>query len=256
MLPLLIPAVIGLTGAVAYKAHKKKTTPTPQQKMILDTALNQKRSREDYLKLADSFDAEGLKIEAAILRNRAALGDLTVEQKAVYRSTFRKALTLEDPAKVLKIADAFAKQGATGAASDLKKYAQGLKDGTAAPTPLGIVPPAGNGGPSIISTPPTVIATPSPTATPTVVQSTGAAVAAGSNIDPSAQGAPPAAPVVVVAPPIGAPSTAAVVASIAVAAPLAAVPTSVAVQTATPTVTASTGSATSPATDLTTPMGQ
>ena len=99
-LPLLSPVVIGLTGAAAWKVHKKKTTPNPQQKMILDTALNSKRTPEEYKTLADAFDAQGLKAEATLLRNRAAMQEASPEKKAAWKDAFKKALSSEDPPSV------------------------------------------------------------------------------------------------------------------------------------------------------------
>jgi hypothetical protein len=198
MLPLVI-GVAALAGGVAYRQHKKKTAMSPQQKMILETALNSKLTTDDYLKLAAAFDAEGLKAEGAVLKARASLQNASKEQKLAYRNAFKLALSSEDPKLVLKMADAFAGKGAVGAAADLKKYAQGLKDGTATPSPAPTVT-TGTGGPSIVSVPPAIIATPpatptvnlQTTATPTVSQSTGAVVTPGNTSDPNNQGAPAA----------------------------------------------------------------
>lgn len=295
MLPLLPIIVVSLIGATAYKVHKKNTSLTPQQKMILDTALNKKLASADYLKLADSFEAEGFKAEATLLRNRAAFQDAPEAKKAEWRAAFRKAFTSEDPTLVTKMALAFQKQGATGAAADLHKYAQGLKDGTATPTVLPAVPVTGNGGPSIVTTPPAVIpvppATPSATAnsttTPTVPLSTGATTAIGDTTSSMNQGAPPpvsapplspAAALIAVIPPnvvspalapvLGAAASAATAASpaaanaINVAAGVAGLASTLAssVNTAvnvaaTPTVTTSAGSTTTP-NDATSSMNQ
>jgi hypothetical protein len=209
MLPLLIPVVVGLVGTTAYKVHKKKTALSPQKKMILDTALNSNLQSADYLKLADAFDAEGLKAEATLLRNRAALKDATPEQQKAYKAAFKKAFSCEDPKLVDKMADAFAGKGAVGAAADLRKYAQGLRDGTASPTTTQ-TQTTGTGGPSMVTVPPAIIPTPTAvtpavaatTATPTVTQSTGATVTPGNQQDPMAQGATSAEvpPAVVIAP--------------------------------------------------------
>lgn len=279
MLPILIPAVIGLTGAVAYKVHKKKAALTPQRKMILDTALNKKLTSPEYLALADAFEKEGLKAEATLLRNRAALQDAPAEKKLAWRMAFKKALSCEDPKLVDKMSEAFKKQGATGAAADLAKYAQGLRDGTATPSPMP-TPTSGTGGPSLVTTPPAVIATPpitptavaATTATPTVSGSTGAVSTPGSMTDPGSQGvpalaaalvvpvaaavAPSTVPAIIAAPVIPAASTAAAIATIAATAAAATAIPAPTMTTATPTVASSTGSTNAPATDLTTPMGQ
>ena len=286
MLPLLIPVVVGLTGAVAYKVHKKKAALTPQRKMILETALNKKLTSAEYLALADSFDKQGLKAEGTLLRNRAAFQDASPEKKLAWRMAFKKALSCEDPALVDKMAAAFKAQGATGAAADLTKYAQGLRDGTATPSP---VPTASSGvsAPTIITAPPAVIPAPpvtptavaATTATPTVSGSTGAVSTPGSMTDPGSQGVPaPAASLAPVLAPAVAPSTIpailptvpvvtippAVVANLATAAaldaslqaavgaPAAALSTAT---TSTPTVSKTSGATAAP-NDLTTSMGQ
>lgn len=117
----LIPIVIVLGATAAYKVHKKNAALTPQRKMILETALNKKLASADYLKLADTFESQGLKAEATLLRNRAAMQDAPEEKKAQWRAAFKKGFMAEDPALVLKLAAAFEAQGATGAAADFEK---------------------------------------------------------------------------------------------------------------------------------------
>lgn len=264
MLPLIVPVVIGLTGVAAWKVHKKRTAPNPQQKMILDTALSSKLSSDDYNKLADAFDLQGLKAEATLLRNRAALQDAPPEKKLAWRMAFKKALAQEDPKLVLKMADAFAAQGATGAAADLRKYAQGLKDGTASPTPM--TPTAVTGsGPSMIVSQPAPVAAPAAntTGTPTVTTTTGAVAAPSDATSSMSQGAPastaPPDPTVSSVPVSGSqitPSPSDVVAAIAAASSAqGAAQAAIQAVTQTPTVSATTGAVAVPG-DQTSPMSQ
>lgn len=136
MFPLLPVAIIGLIGGAAWKKHKGKKELPDQKKLILHGALNGKLAPEKLTSLAESFDKEGYKAEAELLRQRAKLANASPAEKTAWRDAFRKAMASEKPEAVAAMAKAFRDMGAIGAADQLSHYSRGLKDGTAAPVPL------------------------------------------------------------------------------------------------------------------------
>lgn len=134
MIPILLG--LGALGAgVGYLRHKRKPKGlTPERKKVYDEALRSLKEPEKLRKLADVFDKEGLKVEAEMLRKRAALRELPAEDKAKRKEAFRKGMRTHDdngkvqnPDKVEKLAGAFLSQGATGNATALKRHAEGLR---------------------------------------------------------------------------------------------------------------------------------
>jgi hypothetical protein len=103
---------------------------TPERKKVYETALESLKDPEKLRSLADAFDKEGLKDEAIMLRKRAALRELPASSKEARKAAFRKGMSSSDPKAVRVLATAFHKQGATGAAQALKKYAEGLPQPT------------------------------------------------------------------------------------------------------------------------------
>jgi hypothetical protein len=124
--PLIPLAVVALAGTAVYKVHKRKSGLTPERKKVFDAALENLKEPEKLRTLATSFENEGLKNHADMLRKRAALRELPAATKDARRVVFKKAMASKDPAAVQKIAEAFHKEGATGAAANLRKYASGL----------------------------------------------------------------------------------------------------------------------------------
>jgi hypothetical protein len=125
--PFIPAAVVALTGLTAWQIRKKPSGLTPEREAIYVAAL---RSLKDPVKLralATSFDAEGLKVEAELLRKRASLRDLPPETKKARRESFKKGMSSKDADGVEKLALAFESQGASGAAAALKEYAEGLR---------------------------------------------------------------------------------------------------------------------------------
>lgn len=124
-LPVLPLAVGGLAALVLWR-HARKAKLTPAQRAVYETA----RDVKDPAKLraiADAFESQGFKEEANLLRKRAALRELPPATTIARRKAFRQGLSSKDPVGVLKLADAFDKEGATGAAAELRKYAASLQ---------------------------------------------------------------------------------------------------------------------------------
>jgi len=128
---LLIPVgltVAGLAGTIAYrKKVLKKGVLTPERRLVFTEAMSKILDPEKLRELAARFESEGLKRQAQILRKRAKLRSLPPEVENRRREIYRKALTLKDPKKVEEIAKDFENEGATGAAAELRSYANVLR---------------------------------------------------------------------------------------------------------------------------------
>lgn len=126
MIVLPVVAGIGAIGAAYLKVRSRKSKLTPQRKKIYTEALKSLKDPVKLRKLADTFEKEGLKHEASMLRKRADLRAKPQAQKEAHVEAFKKGMQSKDPKAVHKLADAFTKQGALSTASKLKKYAMGL----------------------------------------------------------------------------------------------------------------------------------
>jgi hypothetical protein len=100
---------------------------TPERKQIFETALRTLKDPEKLRILADAYEKEGLKPEAEMLRKRALLREMPADVRARRQQAFGAAMRSKDPAKVEAVATAFQREGATGAAANLRKYAAGLR---------------------------------------------------------------------------------------------------------------------------------
>lgn len=124
---MILPAIVLGLGAAAliFKKKMKGGAMTPQRQAIYQSALasaDAGRMRE----LAKAFRAEGLTDEADMLEKRARLRDLPPEVKAQRKAAFKAAMSSKDKASVLRMVDAYEREGATGAAEKLREYAKGL----------------------------------------------------------------------------------------------------------------------------------
>lgn len=134
MIVALIPviaagaAVVGLGGVAYYrKAVLKKGNFTPERKKVFSEAMTNWRNPSKLKKLAKEFKKQGLNTQSKLLEMRANLRALPSEVKARREKIFRTALASTNPEVVKKVAQAFQKVGAVGAAAELNKYAAGLK---------------------------------------------------------------------------------------------------------------------------------
>lgn len=157
--PLIPITVVSLTAIAVAKAGKRllnRGKMTPERQVIYEQALKSKDVKV-LRTMADAFDSEGLKPQAALLRKRANLRELPEETKKARRDAFDKGMKSSDVAGIRGLADAFESEGATGAADALRKYATGLEAGG---TPGSPPPPddfAGEQLPQHSDTPPVPI---------------------------------------------------------------------------------------------------
>ncbi len=134
MLPVLIPLGVAALAGLAYlKVRKKGGEMNPERKMLYETALNTERDPDNLRTLGRAFIEQGLTEEGELLMKRAAIRELPPEIADARREVFRETMTSENPDTVSKIAKAFEKEGATGAAMTLEKYATGLRTGLVVP---------------------------------------------------------------------------------------------------------------------------
>lgn len=133
---MLVPIAIAALGGIAYVVAKKKKASssigsetgklTPERALLYAEALKSMKDPASLRKLAQTFRAEGLEPHAVMLEKRAALRELPKEVKEERRAIFRKAIASKNKEAVLKMADAYDNEGATGSADTLREYAEGL----------------------------------------------------------------------------------------------------------------------------------
>lgn len=128
-LPLIPLAAAAVITPIVWGLRKRRPPKglTPERKKIFDAALLELKDSDKLRELSESFRKAGLKRESELLEKRAALRSLPVEQQKKRRAIFRKALKSRDKKAIMKVADAFRDEGATGAAATLRTYASGLE---------------------------------------------------------------------------------------------------------------------------------
>jgi len=134
-LPLLPIAVVALGGGTWFAVAKRKRSAagmTAERKLIFDQLFNTPQDPKLLREMADVFDRNGLAPQADLLRKRAKLRELPQDKKDQYKQIFRDAMADKDPKAVEAVAAAFDKQGATGNAAALRKYAESLRTANAA----------------------------------------------------------------------------------------------------------------------------
>lgn len=130
MFAVIIPvAVAGLAGINYLKRPKDYGVMTPNRSSLYNAALSGSLKDPGKLdKLAAAFETNGLSEQAKLLRQRATLRRLPDSVKEARKAAFRKAMQSKNKPVILEMADAYDKQGCTGAALRLREYASGLPD--------------------------------------------------------------------------------------------------------------------------------
>lgn len=129
MIPLLIPAVLGLGGLSywAAKKHSLKGKMTPERQIIYETLLKSQKDPAVLAKFSSIFRNEGFPAEADLLAKRAKLRIMPPAQRAQRKQILQDALASTNPTAVKAVADAYHAEGATGAAAQLMQHAAGLQ---------------------------------------------------------------------------------------------------------------------------------
>lgn len=127
--PLLPLGIMVLTGGAFWASGNRdqlKGKNTPHRQHVFETALNEVKEPEKLRALAKAFRDQGLNAQADLLEKRARLRELPADVKAERREAFRKGMNSKDANAVLTLAEAFDREGATGAANALRNYASQL----------------------------------------------------------------------------------------------------------------------------------
>ena len=139
MLQILLPVAVAALVGTAFVMAKKPApgVMTPDRQSILDTALTSKDIEPVKLRaLAKVFADNGLPLQADLLEKRAKLRELPSDVKEARKAAFRAAMESTNPAGIRVVADAFEKEGATGAAAALRTRAFDLEHPTTVAAPL------------------------------------------------------------------------------------------------------------------------
>jgi predicted ATP-grasp superfamily ATP-dependent carboligase len=112
---------------MAYKRAGKQKELSGERKEIYEKALEYLTDPDKLRKLADSFQKNGYKLEAMMLRKRADLRALPKEIKERNKEILEKALKSQNIDAVLRLADEFDKLTATGAAKRLRAHVEKLQ---------------------------------------------------------------------------------------------------------------------------------
>ena len=127
---MLIPVLILSGGALiaTYRVFRstKVVGMTPERVKIYQAALVTLKDPVKLERLAQAFEKEGCTAEARLLRQRAKLRALPKEVKAARRDAFARAIKSSNVDAIRKVAAAFAGEGATGAAANLRRHADSL----------------------------------------------------------------------------------------------------------------------------------
>lgn len=139
-----IPIIVICLGGAAYHTASKRSKSgiahgvlTAKRAEIYETAIRENENPEALRKLAKAFREAGLPTHAIMLEKRADLRSMPEDVKQKRRLWFKKAMKSTDVNGIRALANAFQKEGCTGAAEALNKYAASLPpvplDGTPIP---------------------------------------------------------------------------------------------------------------------------
>jgi hypothetical protein len=127
MIPLLPAAIIALAGTAFFLTRKKAGALTPEREMLFNKAVNTEKDPQRLRALAAQFRSDGLNVQAEFLEKRAKLRELPDSVKAARKAAFKQAMGSTNKEAILKLADAYEREAATGAAEALRKYVKGLQ---------------------------------------------------------------------------------------------------------------------------------
>lgn len=154
-LPLL-PIVVVCLGAAAYHKTTSKKGPgkgvlTPERQHYFETAIKDLKDPEKLRNLAKTFREQGLPMHADMLEKRANLRAIPEAKKKERRAIFKRAMKSTDINAIRNLANAYEREGCTGAAKELRDYAASLP--VVAPAEVIPVEPAPPPAPSSIHVP-------------------------------------------------------------------------------------------------------
>lgn len=125
-------AAAGLALAAMSHPEAEKGVFTAERKALFERAMQSEGDPEKIEKLAEAFEHEELRVQAELLRQRAALRRLPPEQVKKREQWFYRALCSSKPEAVDKLAEQYKNEGAIVAYRVLRDHAaalRGLVDG-------------------------------------------------------------------------------------------------------------------------------
>jgi hypothetical protein len=124
---VLLETVLVILAYGAYKKSSSKGVLTPEREAAYKSALENLKVPEALRKLANVYEAEGLEIEASMLRRRADLHAQPRNTKKAHREAYDKGMASSDVEAVERLADAFESMTATGSAAALRRHAADVR---------------------------------------------------------------------------------------------------------------------------------
>ena len=136
---MIDPITIGALSLLFLAFKKQQGTKhgelTPEREEMYVNAMQHLLDPERLKKLSEEFEQAGLKTQAFLLKTRAAWRARPADVKARHDEIFTKAMSSENVAAVLEIAQHFENMTATVLAGKLRKHAQELKQDKAPAMP-------------------------------------------------------------------------------------------------------------------------
>lgn len=132
MIPIpVIPVLVCVLGGGAYFKNRSKKigVMTPERQKVFNAALaGGMQDPKNLDKLAREFRAVGLPEQAKLLEKRAELKRLPNEVKLARRQVWRRAIQSTNKPAMVKLANAYEREGCTSAAMRLHEIIAGLPD--------------------------------------------------------------------------------------------------------------------------------
>lgn len=150
----LLPIVVCCLGAAAYHQSSKRSKGpgkgilTPEREHYYNVAIREVKEPEKLRLLAKTFREEGFPVHAEMLEKRANLRAIPADKKKERRAIFKRAMNSTDATAIRNLANAFEREGCTGAAKELRDYAASLP----VATPVAEVKPVEPSSPKPVQT--------------------------------------------------------------------------------------------------------
>jgi hypothetical protein len=125
--------LLGGTAALAALGFRRMAASqhgemTPARELIFKNLLTSVHDPKKLREMADTYQQQGLRHAAAMLRKKASNQELPADVKAARKEAFRKGMASTDVAGIEALAAAFEAEAAIASAEELRKRAQGLRD--------------------------------------------------------------------------------------------------------------------------------
>jgi hypothetical protein len=133
---MLDPTTIGI-GVAIWLAFRNQGNSqfgvlTAERDEVYRNALEFLHDPLKLEELANTYQKEGLKVQAAMLRKRAEWRGRSETLRAQHEDIFNRAMQSKNVHGILAVAEAFEKMTATAKAKELREHAKGLYEANAA----------------------------------------------------------------------------------------------------------------------------